>query len=93
MIDISAFICIFYMLMCTYAFIYVYLLIITKEVSTLARVTMHNRVYFFLPRDFFDVCDGIFLNYHWNPTLLARSATFAGARACDVYAVHVCTIK
>ena len=38
-------------------------------------------------RCFFDVCDGIFLNYHWNESLLRYSAFKAGARKSDVYAV------
>ena len=35
---------------------------------------------------FFDVCDGIFLNYTWNDWMLASSKTLAGSsRATDVY--------
>ena len=35
---------------------------------------------------FFDVCDGIFLNYTWNDWMLASSKTVAGgSRATDVY--------
>eukprot|EP00048_Salpingoeca_helianthica_P009942 m.142659 g.142659 ORF g.142659 m.142659 type:complete len:839 (-) comp14975_c0_seq2:657-3173(-) len=35
---------------------------------------------------FFDACDGIFLNYHWQPQALARSAAVAGPRLGDVFA-------
>ena len=35
----------------------------------------------------FTACDGIFLNYWWQPAQLRQSASFAGqTRACDVYA-------
>ncbi|XP_059482677.1 cytosolic endo-beta-N-acetylglucosaminidase isoform X2 [Neocloeon triangulifer] len=34
---------------------------------------------------FFDVCDGIFLNYVWKEEGLARSVKLAGVRALDVY--------
>lgn len=36
-------------------------------------------------RDFFDACDGIFLNYTWTPEHLSRSASQAGDRLLDVY--------
>eukprot|EP00047_Mylnosiga_fluctuans_P023135 m.132631 g.132631 ORF g.132631 m.132631 type:complete len:814 (+) comp9490_c0_seq1:35-2476(+) len=35
---------------------------------------------------FFDACDGIFLNYNWNPTLLQESARIAGDRRTSVFA-------
>lgn len=35
---------------------------------------------------FFDICDGIFLNYGWKPNELLRSKMNAGERAVDVYA-------
>jgi hypothetical protein len=38
-------------------------------------------------RQFFDACDGIFLNYHWNETALQLSAQVAGARKSDVFCV------
>lgn len=34
----------------------------------------------------FQACDGIFLNYWWQPAQLRQSAILAGNRACDVYA-------
>ncbi len=34
---------------------------------------------------FFDACDGIFLNYRWNETMLANSANLAGERKMDVF--------
>ena len=37
-------------------------------------------------KPFFDVCDGIFLNYTWNDWMLASSKTVAGgSRLTDVY--------
>ncbi|KAH7944243.1 hypothetical protein HPB52_017580 [Rhipicephalus sanguineus] len=35
--------------------------------------------------DFFDLCDGIFLNSRWTEDMLQQSAFFAGARKSDVY--------
>ncbi|KAH6943196.1 hypothetical protein HPB50_017153 [Hyalomma asiaticum] len=35
---------------------------------------------------FFDLCDGIFLNFHWTEAMLRSSADFAGSRKADVYA-------
>lgn len=34
---------------------------------------------------FFDVCDGIYLNYNWDDDKLANSAKLAGKRTVDVY--------
>lgn len=34
---------------------------------------------------FFDLCDGIFLNYAWTEEMLERSASVAGNRKSDVY--------
>ncbi|XP_037522733.1 cytosolic endo-beta-N-acetylglucosaminidase isoform X3 [Rhipicephalus sanguineus] len=34
---------------------------------------------------FFDLCDGIFLNYGWTEEMLQRSASLAGSRKSDVY--------
>lgn len=34
---------------------------------------------------FFDLCDGIFLNYGWTEQMLESSATLAGDRKSDVY--------
>ncbi|KAL1450336.1 hypothetical protein MTO96_027994 [Rhipicephalus appendiculatus] len=34
---------------------------------------------------FFDLCDGIFLNYGWTEEMLQRSASLAGRRKSDVY--------
>lgn len=39
----------------------------------------------FLGRSFFDVCDGIFLNYTWKEGNLDRSLEEAGERATDVF--------
>lgn len=36
-------------------------------------------------RCFFDICDGIFINYTWNETNMANTATAAEHRALDVY--------
>ena len=36
--------------------------------------------------DFFEACDGIFLNYHWRSSQLYTSARAAGKRSHDVYA-------
>ena len=36
-------------------------------------------------RPFFELCDGIFLNYLWKVPLLYATATFAGHRRGDVY--------
>lgn len=36
-------------------------------------------------RQFFDVCDGIFLNYTWNEDSLIRSREAAGERKFDVW--------
>ncbi|XP_057366566.1 uncharacterized protein LOC130687416 isoform X2 [Daphnia carinata] len=36
-------------------------------------------------KDFFDSCDGIFLNYVWEPANLTKSAIVAGERIFDVY--------
>lgn len=36
-------------------------------------------------KTFFDICDGIFLNYNWNREKLRNSKDLAGARAHDVY--------
>ena len=38
-----------------------------------------------LSRPFFDMCDGIFLNYNWNEQVLASSRALASDRSCDVY--------
>lgn len=38
-----------------------------------------------LNKPFFDICDGIFLNYNWNDQSLQRSKQLAGERAQDVY--------
>jgi mannosyl-glycoprotein endo-beta-N-acetylglucosaminidase len=46
--------------------------------------TILNRVHFF-GRLFFDVCDGIFLNYVWKEENLERSVINAEARALDVF--------
>lgn len=35
--------------------------------------------------DFFNLCDGIFLNSHWTEDMLQQSASFAGDRKSDVY--------
>ncbi|XP_075558081.1 cytosolic endo-beta-N-acetylglucosaminidase-like isoform X1 [Dermacentor variabilis] len=35
---------------------------------------------------FFDLCDGIFLNFQWTEAMLQRSAQLAGNRKADVYA-------
>lgn len=43
---------------------------------------IHARI---LGRLFFDVCDGIFLNYVWKEENLERSVAQAGARALDVF--------
>lgn len=40
---------------------------------------------FFLHRDFFDACDGIFLNYVWKPENLKNSVFMAGDRIFDVF--------
>ncbi|KAH8036741.1 hypothetical protein HPB51_004255 [Rhipicephalus microplus] len=34
---------------------------------------------------FFDLCDGIFLNYGWTEEMLQKSANLAGGRRSDVY--------
>ncbi|XP_065301579.1 cytosolic endo-beta-N-acetylglucosaminidase-like [Dermacentor albipictus] len=34
---------------------------------------------------FFDLCDGIFLNYAWTEKMLQKSAILAGSRKTDVY--------
>lgn len=34
---------------------------------------------------FFDVCDGIFLNYNWNPEILKSTLALAGDRRYDVF--------
>lgn len=39
----------------------------------------------FSPRPFFDLCDGVFLNYGWSVPLLQASGTLAGDRRGDVY--------
>ena len=36
-------------------------------------------------RPFFDLCDGIFLNYGWNEPLLRASVELAGSRRGEVY--------
>ena len=36
-------------------------------------------------RSFFDLCDGIFLNYNWNEERLRSSSTLAGGRKGEVY--------
>ena len=36
-------------------------------------------------RPFFDMCDGIFLNYNWNEQVLASSRALASDRSSDVY--------
>lgn len=41
-----------------------------------------NHYYF---RPFFDMCDGIFLNYNWSESGLASSRALAGDRKGDVY--------
>lgn len=38
-----------------------------------------------LNKPFFDICDGIFLNYNWVDESLLRSKQLAGERAHDVY--------
>ncbi|XP_075234675.1 cytosolic endo-beta-N-acetylglucosaminidase [Lycorma delicatula] len=38
-----------------------------------------------LNKKFFDVCDGIFLNYQWKPEELFLCSSIAGARQFDVY--------
>lgn len=38
-----------------------------------------------MSRPFFDACDGIFLNYVWNPADLLESMVLAGSRKFDVY--------
>lgn len=45
------------------------------------------KLYFFssILRDFFDACDGIFLNYVWTPENLINSITTAEDRVLDVY--------
>ncbi|XP_075558084.1 uncharacterized protein LOC142590109 isoform X2 [Dermacentor variabilis] len=35
---------------------------------------------------FLDLCDGIFLNFHWTEVMLRKSAQIAGDRKVDVYA-------
>lgn len=40
---------------------------------------------FIIPRPFFELCDGIFLNYLWKVPQLQASATLAGHRKGDVY--------
>ena len=37
------------------------------------------------PRNFFNACDGIFLNYKWNQDNLLQSTKNAGDRILDVY--------
>ena len=39
----------------------------------------------FLSRPFFNCCDGIFLNYNWNWSLLSQTRKLAGDRLKDVY--------
>ncbi len=39
----------------------------------------------FLPRPFFDVSDGIFLNYTWKSEMLVESKINAGERYRDVF--------
>ncbi|KPA81084.1 glycosyl hydrolase-like protein [Leptomonas pyrrhocoris] len=36
-------------------------------------------------KPFFDVCDGLFTNYFWNPVHVALTRTTAGPRGADVY--------
>ena len=36
-------------------------------------------------KPFFDICDGIFLNYHWSDVALQDTRQLAGGRATDVY--------
>ena len=36
-------------------------------------------------KPFFDVCDGLFTNYFWNPVHVAISRTAAGTRGADVF--------
>ena len=39
----------------------------------------------FAPRSFFDVCDGIFLNYNWSDSGLSSSRFLARDRQGEVY--------
>jgi mannosyl-glycoprotein endo-beta-N-acetylglucosaminidase len=36
-------------------------------------------------KPFFDVCDGIFLNYAWDQTAASASSFLAGSRSCDMF--------
>ncbi|XP_062448072.1 cytosolic endo-beta-N-acetylglucosaminidase [Rhea pennata] len=36
-------------------------------------------------REFFDACDGLFVNYNWKESQLERSRSLAGQRLADVY--------
>jgi mannosyl-glycoprotein endo-beta-N-acetylglucosaminidase len=40
---------------------------------------------FYIFRPFFDICDGIFLNYTWKEENLKNSVESAGMRHLDVY--------
>jgi len=40
---------------------------------------------FYLSRPFFEVCDGIFLNYTWKSEMLLQSKINAGGRYRDVF--------
>ena len=41
------------------------------------------KIYFV--RNFFDVCDGIFLNYNWKKDNLKKSIEEAGVRKTDIF--------
>lgn len=51
---------------------------ITGEVLYQNELTNQNK-------SFFDVCDGIFLNYNWSDKMLERSKELAGERLHDVF--------
>ncbi|KAK8758019.1 hypothetical protein V5799_004347 [Amblyomma americanum] len=53
-------------------------------VDTLGNATPHNELNN-SNSSFFELCDGIFLNFHWTEDTLQKSAQLAGDRKADVY--------
>ncbi|XP_022672736.1 cytosolic endo-beta-N-acetylglucosaminidase 1-like isoform X1 [Varroa destructor] len=54
------------------------------SVTTSGKITYHDELVK-ENKPFFDVCDGIFLNYGWTKDQVKRSEALAGDRANDVY--------
>ena len=60
-------------------------LLILCENTVVYLLIIYNYYRNVMSRPFFDMCDGIFLNYNWNEQVLASSRALANDRSSDVY--------